>query len=151
MYLDLVDWCAARKLTVIMFSDKGGYMVLITETRYEYFQQYLNLLDKVEEGIAVVDWSYQEKDYRFGDKMLKDLLDALGPFQRSLGTMQLLFSYDKKMSEHLNNFQNIEQQVSHLKSIFHNEEEKSKFIHDFFSPAYKQWKKQVCRQILVYI
>ncbi|RXJ02269.1 hypothetical protein DS745_07725 [Anaerobacillus alkaliphilus] len=126
-------------------------MVLITKTRYEYFQEYLNLLDKVEEGIAVVDWSYQEKNYHSGDKILQDLFEALGPFKKSIHTMQYLFSYDKKMEEHLNNFQLIEQQVSHLRVIFHNEEEKTRFIHEFFSPAYKKWKKQVCRQLLVYI
>lgn len=126
-------------------------MVLLTEPRYKFVQEYLNLLDMVEEGIELVDLSYQERNFGSGDKLLKDLINAFGPFSSSNQTMKTIFSPDKQLFEQLCNFQKILEQVSHLETIFHDEVAKSQFTQQFFNPSYKQWKKQVYKHLQGYM
>lgn len=112
--------------------------------------QYINLLEVVEEGLELVDLSYQERNYGSGDKLLKDLVGVFVPFNSSNLTMRSIFVDDPTVLARLQKFQDLLDQVLHLNTIIHQEEEKTKFINEFFLPSYKQWKDQIYNQLKVY-
>ena len=122
----------------------------LSEAQYDFLKQYINLIETVEEGLSLVDVSYQERNYGSGDRLLKDLVGVFVPFNSSNMTMRSIFAHDALVLAELDKFQSILDQVLHIETVIHDQDEKTTFIHDFFLPAYKQWKEQIYIHLKMY-
>lgn len=123
----------------------------LTEEQYDFVRQYIQLLITVEDGIELVDISYQERNFGSGDKLLKDIVGAFVPLNSSNTTIGSILTYDSGLSRQLEKFPAILEQVLHLNEIINDSEEKKAFIHDFLLPAYKQWKNKVDNILQEYV
>lgn len=123
----------------------------LTEEQYDFVKQYIQLLITVEDGIKLVDISYQERNFGSGDKLLKDIVGAFVPLNSSNRTIRSILTDDSGLTAQLEKFPAILEQVLHLDDINNDQEEKKAFIHDFFFPAYKQWKDQVDNILQEYV
>lgn len=124
---------------------------ILTEPQYDFVKQYINLLDTVQDGIELVDVSYQDRNFGSGDQLLKDLIGAFIPFNASNYTMQSIFFHDKCLTDQLQKFHLILDQVQHLSTLLPDEKEKISFLHDFLLPAYTQWKTETYNLLKGYI
>ena len=122
----------------------------ISEAQYDFLKQYINLIETVEEGLELVDFNYQERNFGNGDKLLIDLVGVFVPFNSSNLTMRSIFAHDDSVIAELDKFQAILDQVMHIETLSADQDEKVKFIHEFFLPAYKQWKQQIYQHLKMY-
>lgn len=123
----------------------------LTEEQFDFVKQYIQLLITVEDGIELVDISYQERNFGSGDKLLKDIVGAFVPLNSSNMTIRSILTDESGLISQLEKFTVILEQVHHLDDISNDQEEKKIFIHDFLFPAYKQWKERVESILQVYV
>ena len=131
----------------------GGVVLVnvLSEAQYEFLLQYIQLLETVEEGIVLVDQSYQERNFGSGDKLLADIIGAFVPFNASNKTIRTIFSFDSGILAELDKFESLLEQVLHLNTLYYDQEAKVVFINEFLLPAYKQWKKDIQLKLNEYV
>lgn len=123
----------------------------LTEEQYDFVKQYIQLLITVEDGIELVDISYQERNFGSGDKLLKDIVGAFAPLNSSNMTIRSILTDDRALASQLDKFLLILEQVLHLDDISNDQEKKKAFIHNSLFPSYKQWKGQVDNILQAYV
>ncbi|MDQ0254540.1 hypothetical protein J2S74_001919 [Evansella vedderi] len=113
----------------------------LTEAQHQFLVQYLGLLNEVESTIQFVGECYLQGDADIGDRLLKDIMTSLAPFNRDNMTVYSIFGSDDLALKTLDKFQasvdisiNVEERFSRIW-------DRATFLNDTLAPSLQSWRQ----------
>jgi hypothetical protein len=117
--------------------------VKIDEKQYELIQQYIDMLETIEEALDYVTASFADIEKTEGDKVLADVFEALGQVSESNKVFKDMFKDRPEFIIVLEKFEMVIDQAMELNGHFQESNMKEEIVKGKLSPAFSAWKLEI--------
>jgi uncharacterized protein YicC (UPF0701 family) len=117
--------------------------VKIDEKQYELIQQYMDMLETIEEALNYVTASFTDIKKTEGGRVLTDVFEALGQVSESNKVFKELFNNRPEFISVLENFETVIDQAMELNGHFQESNVKEEIVKGKLSPAFLAWKLEI--------
>ncbi|MBB5173409.1 hypothetical protein [Texcoconibacillus texcoconensis] len=115
----------------------------LSKAQQRFITNYKQMLDEVEAAVRYAGECYINNDHDIGDRLVRDILKGLQPFNTQNMTMLSIFSNDDIAMEVLRKFQDAVNKGITIEETFPGERDKMYFVHETFVPLLQKWKQIV--------
>ncbi len=127
-------------------------MVKLSHEQLAVIQQYVALLETIEEGFAYVCESFTNYERTQGDVVLADIFMAFGQIgttnERSLAHF---FADDIALLNELQRFSSVVEEAWKLDGKLHDPNAKQQIVEKHVAPAFEAWKLSVMQHLRPYV
>jgi hypothetical protein len=117
--------------------------VKIDEKQYELIQQYIDMLETIEEALNYVTESFTDIEKTEGGRVLADVFEALGQVSESNRVFKDLFNNRPEFITVLEKFESVIDQALELNGHFQESNVKEEIVKGKLSPAFSSWKLEI--------
>ncbi|MFC0297761.1 hypothetical protein [Geobacillus jurassicus] len=115
-------------------------MAELTSAALDIIRQYASLLETVEEGLDYVTASFADPQRRHADRLLADILLALGKIGETNVYLEQLFAEESDFVRQLERFADVLDAAEALDGKFADAAAKEQIVRGWLSPAFQAWK-----------
>jgi hypothetical protein len=119
--------------------------IKIDEKQYELIQQYIDMLETIEDALEYVTASFTDIEKTEGGRVLADVFGALGQVSESNKIFRDLFSNRPEFITVLEEFETVIDQALELNGHFQESNVKEEIVKGKLSPAFSDWKLKIDR------
>ncbi|MCR8850443.1 hypothetical protein NQ095_18655 [Rossellomorea sp. SC111] len=122
----------------------------LDEKQYELVQQYVGMLDTIEEALKYVEASFTDLSKTEGDRVLSDVFMAIGQISESNSLLKDMFEREG-IQKALNAFDTVTDQAWKLDGQLENNLFKQSIVQENLSPAFSTWKEAIETELNPYL
>ena len=115
----------------------------LDEKQYELVNQYVGMLDTIEEALRYVEASFTDLSKTEGDRVLSDVFMAIGQISESNHLLEETFDGREGIQNALTQFDTVTDQAWKLDGQLDNSEMKQSIVKVSLSPAFSEWKATI--------
>ncbi|WP_088032511.1 hypothetical protein [Evansella clarkii] len=115
----------------------------LTEAQEKFLITYTGLLKEVESSLQFVSECYTKGDVDIGDRLMKQIMLGLVPYNEENLTVMSVFGNDETAVRALKKFQQAIQKAVNVETEFNEEGDRMKFLHEELLPREQKWKQHV--------
>jgi hypothetical protein len=115
----------------------------LTEAQEKFLITYTGLLKEVESSLQFVSECYTKGDVDIGDRLMKQIMLGLVPYNEENLTVMSVFGNDETAVRALKKFQQAIQKAVNVETEFNEEGDRMKFLHEELVPREQKWKQHV--------
>jgi hypothetical protein len=119
--------------------------IKIDEKQYELIQQYIDMLETIEDALDYVTASFTDIEKTEGGRVLADVFGALGQVSESNKIFRDLFRNRPEFITVLEEFETVIDQALELNGHFQESNVKEEIVKGKLSPAFSDWKLKIDR------
>ncbi|NQD65119.1 hypothetical protein HP456_04220 [Bacillus haikouensis] len=119
--------------------------IKIDEKQYELIQQYIDMLETIEDALDYVTASFTDIEKTEGGRVLADVFGALGQVSESNKIFRDLFSNRPEFITVLEEFETVIDQALELNGHFQESNVKEEIVKGKLSPAFSDWRLKIDR------
>ncbi|WP_226676375.1 hypothetical protein [Rossellomorea aquimaris] len=123
----------------------------LDEKQYELVNQYVGMLDTIEEALKYVKASYTDLSKTEGDRVLSDVFMAIGQISESNHLLKTAFDGREGIQNALTQFDTVTDQAWKLDGQLDNSEMKQSIVQKSLSPAFSEWKATIESELNPYL
>jgi prephenate dehydrogenase len=119
--------------------------VSLDEKQYKLLQEYLSMVETIEEALVYVTSSFTDIEKTEGDRVLADVFEAFGQVSESNKLFKELFEDQPEILSALEDFEKVIDQAMKLNGHFQESNIKEEIVKGKLSPAFSAWKLEIDR------
>ncbi|MGF3105130.1 hypothetical protein [Rossellomorea sp. DUT-2] len=123
----------------------------LDEKPYELVSQYVGMLDTIEEALNYVEASFTNLSKTEGDRVLSDVLMAIGQISESNRLFKEMFDGREGIQKALTGFDTVTDQAWKLDGQLDNNTVKQSIVQEKLSPAFSTWKASIENELKPYL
>lgn len=123
----------------------------LDEKQYELVNQYVGMLDTIEEALKYVVASFTDLSKTEGDRVLSDVFVAIGQISESNLLLKEMFDWREGIQQALTGFDTVTDQAWKLDGQFDNNAVKQSIVQEKLSPAFSKWKTSIENELNPYL
>ncbi|PYZ95841.1 hypothetical protein CR205_15775 [Alteribacter lacisalsi] len=117
----------------------------ITEAQQRFITRYSDLLKELEDVLAYVSECYIKDDTDIGDRLLRDVMAGILPYDPENMTIVSIFGDDPEALEVLGHFHDAALQAAQVEKL-EDTGERMHLLHEILLACYKEWYTVVTRK-----
>ena len=115
----------------------------LTDAQRTFLAHYADMLAEVEKSVNYAGECYIKDDTDIGDRLLKNVVQALAAYNVENMTMDSIFSRDEEAVRELQSFQEAIAVALKVEEEFQDEGERIYFVHETLLPLLNAWRARV--------
>lgn len=119
--------------------------VSLDEKQYKLLQEYLSMVETIEEALVYVTSSFTDIEKTEGDRVLADVFEAFGQVSESNKLFKEWFEDQPEILSTLEDFEKVIDQAMKLNGHFQESNIKEEIVKGKLSPAFSAWKLEIDR------
>jgi hypothetical protein len=123
----------------------------LDEKQYELVNQYVGMLDTIEEALKYVEASFTDLSKTEGDRVLSDVFMAISQISESNGLLKEIFDGREGIQQALTQFDTVADQAWKLDGQLDNNTVKQSILQEKLSPAFSKWKAFIDNELNPYL
>ncbi|MGD6848907.1 hypothetical protein [Rossellomorea aquimaris] len=123
----------------------------LDEKQYELVNQYVGMLDTIEEALKYVEASFTDLSKTEGDRVLSDVFMAISQISESNGLLKGIFDGREGIQQALTQFDTVADQAWKLDGQLDNNTVKQSILQEKLSPAFSKWKAFIDNELNPYL
>ena len=123
----------------------------LTEAQFDVCQQYLSMLDCIEEGFTYIIASFKDFSKTESELVLSDILEALTSIANANTLLSRLLVEDESIQKAILSFEDVTEAATALYGQFNQYNMKTRIINDLFYPAFATWRDIVQNALTKYV
>ncbi|TMU84311.1 hypothetical protein FGG79_15570 [Bacillus sp. BHET2] len=115
----------------------------LDEKQYDLVNQYVGMLDTIEEALKYVEASFTASSKTEGDTVLSDVFMAIGQISESNPLLKEMFDGREDIQKVITEFDTVTNQALKLDGQLDNNAVRQSIVQEKLSPAFSAWKTTI--------